>query len=121
MKIPAFLRSFAVLTTLAIGAALLPASLHAQQLPASQMETPEVVAGPRAATAGISNVVQAAPALPGEAPYLQDSMGNGPNVAMMLVGGAAIVVGSIVGGDGGQIIMISGAVIGLIGLFRYLR
>lgn len=121
MKTSTLLRAFAALTALAVGAALLPSSVQAQQLQAQQVETQEMASGPRVATAGISNVVQAAPAVAGEAPYIQDSMGNGSNVAMMLVGGAAIVVGSIVGGDSGQIIMISGAVIGLIGLFRYLR
>lgn len=43
------------------------------------------------------------------------------DVAWMIVGGAAIVVGSMVGGDGGTIIMITGAVIGLLGLWRYLQ
>lgn len=43
------------------------------------------------------------------------------NVALMIVGGAALVVGSIVDGDAGTIIMIGGGVAGLIGLWRYLR
>jgi len=43
------------------------------------------------------------------------------NVALMIVGGAALVVGSVIHGDTGTIIMAGGGVIGLIGLFRYLR
>ncbi|MCG6989475.1 MAG: hypothetical protein LJF06_15030 [Gemmatimonadetes bacterium] len=43
------------------------------------------------------------------------------NVALMIVGGAALVVGSVVHGDTGTIIMVGGGVIGLIGLYRYLR
>ena len=43
------------------------------------------------------------------------------NVAMMIVGGAALVVGSLIDGDTGTIVMVSGGVVGLIGLFRYLR
>lgn len=121
MKTSTLLRSFVVLTALAVGTALLPSSVQAQQLQAQQAGTQSMATGPRVATAGITNVVQAAPALAGEELLMQDSMGNGSNVAMMIVGGAALVVGSIVGGDSGQIIMISGAVIGLIGLFRYLR
>jgi hypothetical protein len=39
----------------------------------------------------------------------------------MIVGGAAILVGAVVGGDGGQIIMIGGAVIGLVGLYKFLQ
>jgi hypothetical protein len=40
---------------------------------------------------------------------------------MMAVGGAALVVGLVIGGDGGLIIATTGGVIGLIGLYRYLR
>lgn len=41
--------------------------------------------------------------------------------AWMVLGGATVIVGSIVGGDGGTIIMITGGVIGLVGLWRYLQ
>jgi hypothetical protein len=40
---------------------------------------------------------------------------------MMGVGLAGIVVGSIIGGDSGTVIAVSGGVIGLFGLYRYLR
>jgi hypothetical protein len=43
------------------------------------------------------------------------------NVALMIVGGAMMIVGSVVDGDTGTIIMVGGGAIGLIGLFRYLR
>ncbi len=43
------------------------------------------------------------------------------NVAMMIVGGAGLVVGSLIDGDTGTIVMVAGGVIGLVGLFRYLR
>jgi len=51
----------------------------------------------------------------------QDRVRAGPNIAMMAVGGAALVTGLIIGGDGGYVIAAGGAVIGLIGLYRYLR
>lgn len=107
------IRSIVLLAALALGATLPPSTLTAQQLQT-------VSSGPRISQVGISNVV-AASTPSAEAPAFEDSMGNGKNVAMMWVGGAAIVVGSLVGGDGGQIIAISGAVIGLIGLFHYLQ
>jgi hypothetical protein len=47
--------------------------------------------------------------------------GFGQGEALMIVGGAAILVGAVVGGDGGQIIMIGGAVIGLVGLYKFLQ
>lgn len=45
----------------------------------------------------------------------------GSNLALMGVGAAAVVVGLLVGGDGGTAIAVGGGVIGLIGLYRYLR
>ena len=47
--------------------------------------------------------------------------GLGQPEALMIVGGAALLVGAVVGGDAGNIFMIGGAVVGLIGLYRYLQ
>lgn len=60
-----------------------------------------------AVTSGLENAIQ-------DNPTRRD-------VAWMVLGGAALVVGSIVGGDGGTIIMVTGGVIGLVGLWRYLQ
>jgi hypothetical protein len=48
-------------------------------------------------------------------------MGLGQARAMMVVGAAALITGAIIGGDAGTIIMVGGAVIGLIGLYDYLQ
>jgi hypothetical protein len=45
----------------------------------------------------------------------------GSNVALMIVGGAVLIVGAVVGGTAGTIIMVGGGVIGIIGLYRYLQ
>ena len=42
-------------------------------------------------------------------------------VPMMIVGGVALIVGAAVGGDSGNIIMVGGAVIGLIGLWNFVK
>ena len=42
-------------------------------------------------------------------------------VALMIVGGAALVVGSVIGGDAGTLMMVGGGVLGLVGLYRYLQ
>jgi len=55
-----------------------------------------------------------APVIPGQARESQ-------NVAMMIVGGAALVVGSVIGDDAGTIMMVGGGVVGLVGLYRYLQ
>jgi hypothetical protein len=46
---------------------------------------------------------------------------SGPGVALMIVGGAAILVGIVVGNDAGHAISIGGAVVGLVGLYQYLQ
>lgn len=40
---------------------------------------------------------------------------------MMGVGAAAVGLGLIIGGQGGTIVSLTGGVIGLVGLYRYLR
>ena len=41
--------------------------------------------------------------------------------ALMAVGAASIVVGALIGGDGGAVLMFGGALVGLYGLWNYLR
>jgi len=41
--------------------------------------------------------------------------------ALMIVGGAAILVGAIVGDRAGDVFMVGGAVVGLYGLYKYLQ
>jgi hypothetical protein len=65
---------------------------------------------------GIRATPVAFAAAPAPAP---DRIGRSP--AMMIVGGAALLVGAVVGGKSGTIIMIGGGVIGLIGLWNYLK
>ena len=45
----------------------------------------------------------------------------GQPVALMIVGGAALLAGVIIGGDAGTLIAIGGVVAGLIGLYQYLQ
>ena len=106
-------RTLALLSAIVLAAVLSPSTSAAQGPSAS-------VDGPRNAAVGVTNVVAMAespslPALP------QDQTTERSHVILMVVGGAAIVVGSVVGGDGGQLIMIGGAVVGLIGLWRWLQ
>lgn len=49
------------------------------------------------------------------------SWGLGPARALMVVGVAALVAGAVIGGTPGTIVMVGGAVIGLIGLYNYLQ
>lgn len=49
------------------------------------------------------------------------SLGAGRNVAMMLVGGAAVVTGLIIGDDAGTLLAVGGAIVGLYGLYQFLK
>jgi hypothetical protein len=122
-----------------VSAVLLPSSLKAQQVATTDRDTTvssanvpmpasgvgvesRPTAGPRAVRAGIT--LPAVVREPGVASPQSGGgahVGAGSNVAMMGVGAAGIVVGSMIGGNGGTMIAIGGGVIGLIGLFRYLR
>ena len=132
-----FARSFA-LVVIGISSALAASSLEAQvgtavnsdsgavrtaeATPLSRVSNVDSLpaAGPRIVRAGISAPVAIRSGLMSPQGR-DDNIGAGRNVAMMGVGVAAIIVGSLIGGDGGTIIAIGGGVIGLVGLYRYLR
>ena len=46
---------------------------------------------------------------------------TGRNPAMMIVGGAALIVGAVLNSQAGNVIMIAGGIIGLVGLWNYLQ
>jgi uncharacterized membrane protein len=48
-------------------------------------------------------------------------MGAGTNVALMVVGGAALIVGAIIGGTAGILIAVAGAAVGLYGLYYFIQ
>lgn len=131
-------RSLAVIGALIVGTAVLPSSLVAQQSTsmdsASMSATVATVvmsvptdttnrvnaAGPRVAPAGIVASQVTRPGL-AEMQNRNDNVGMGSNLALMGVGAAGVVIGLLVGGDGGAAIAIGGGALGLIGLYRYLR
>ena len=47
--------------------------------------------------------------------------GFGRSEALMIVGGAAVVIGLIIGDSAGGALAFGGAVVGLVGLYQYLR
>ncbi len=48
-------------------------------------------------------------------------LGAGENVALMAVGGAGLIAGLIIGGGGGAALAVGGAVVGLYGLFNFMK
>ncbi|HEY2853087.1 MAG TPA: hypothetical protein VGJ18_09595 [Gemmatimonadaceae bacterium] len=81
------------------------------------VERPRVGPTADALAVGVRPVIVASPT----APSARGSAGLGQSEAMMIVGGAAILVGAIVGGNAGDVFMIGGAVVGLYGLYKYLQ
>ena len=77
-------------------------------------------AGMRSVPAGINVAPVHTPFVVGQ-PAGDAHLGAGSNIALMGVGAAAIVVGLMIGGNGGSAIAIGGGVIGLLGLYRYLQ
>ena len=92
-----------------------PAAVIEQAAPVTS-----VTRGPTLQSARFAASTQqsAAPLMLSAAPQ---KMNLGQARAMMIVGGAAILTGAIIGNDAGGIIMVGGAVIGLIGLYEYLQ
>lgn len=60
-----------------------------------------------------------APSAP--APFVPRRERESRSVALMIVGGAILVIGAVVGGQAGTIIMIGGGVVGIVGLIRFLQ
>jgi hypothetical protein len=100
-----------------VAAAVAPSFAHAQ----SAIEMPSTsLAGPRrdlTATAMRHVAEQDATAVE----LMQRRRGTGQPVALMVVGGAAVVLGALIGDDVGTVFMIGGAVALLIGLYQYIQ
>lgn len=90
----------------------------APNIAAPQSEKPQVGPTFAALSVGVHNVVPATAPAPAQQ---RGNAGLGQNEALMIVGGAAILVGAVVGGDAGDIFMIGGAIVGLYGLYKYLQ
>ena len=128
--------SAALLATLLIGSALLPSSLRAQRSTAydsnftvqkSSLATPVAMLTAHAAPAAARGVPVGISRRQSDALGLGDPQGQGAhigagsNLALMGTGGAGVVVGLLVGGSGGTAIALGGGILGLVGLYRYLR
>lgn len=117
---------------IALAAVLLaPAAVLAQSTP-NPSPTPAPVA------ANVSTVADSTPVGPAIAasvayhpaastdslslePQRRKSQGIGQAGALMIAGGAGVVVGLIIGDDVGTLIAVGGAVVGLYGLYMYLK
>ena len=116
---PAFCLALAIGATSVAGRSAAAQETSLAPAPAVAVTQPETapVVGPTldAARVGVRHAeapVAAAPARRG---------GYGQPVALMVVGGAAVLTGLIIGGGAGSAIAVGGAIVGLVGLYQYLQ
>ena len=112
---------------LALGIASVTIARPASAQAISLAPAPTNVAAPAPAaepTAGPTLVAASVAVRHAESPVtapVQRRGGYGQPVALMVVGGAALLTGLIIGDDAGAAIAVGGAVVGLIGLYQYLQ
>lgn len=99
--------------------ALIVPSLGNAQATAQSRAVP--AAGPQIETSATAFRLAAAASDSGDVALQRRSQNAGKPVALMVVGGAAILVGAVIGGDAGVIFMIGGAVALLYGLYHYMQ
>lgn len=95
---------------------------EALRVTAAERETGREVAGPTRDGAVVG--ARAGTVVESSAPLLatvQDRPRVGQSKALMIVGGAALVAGLIIGDDAGALLAVGGAVVGLYGLYQFVR
>ena len=70
---------------------------------------------------GLTMPVPASPLALNMAPKQDSGLNLGSNLALMVIGGAGLVVGLVMDSDAGTIISVGGGVVFLIGFYRWLR
>ena len=119
--------ALAAFATLAVNAAPLGAQSVSQNdstptptvaAPVSQPDSAVDARGPRLAAARVAVHAESTPI--GAPPVIQNRGSNRNSVALMAVGGAALVIGAVIGDDAGTLVMLGGAVVGLYGLYLFL-
>ena len=109
---------------LGVAASTTPRSAMAQDAMLAPASTAPTVATQTAPTAG-PTMQAASVAVRHVAPTTTAAparrAGYGQPVALMVVGGAAVLAGLIIGGGAGTAIAVGGAVVGLVGLYQYLQ
>jgi hypothetical protein len=80
--------------------------------------TASVTRGPSVASARVAS--RAVSTTRGAPAVIQNRTSNRNSVALMIVGGAALVVGAVIGDDAGTLVMLGGAAVGLYGLYLFL-
>jgi len=111
----------AVATVGVVSPALVGMAGGASQTSAASTATPASEAAARGPSLSSARVAShAISKARGAPPVIQDNKSNKNSVALMIVGGAALVVGAVIGDDAGTLVMLGGAAVGLWGLYLFL-
>lgn len=101
-----------------------PAALAVAQAPAAAPKAASSTFAPRAVgpTVDASKLGVRQTSSASKAPVAYDArLGAGRNVALMVVGGAALIIGAVIGGAAGVLVAVAGAAIGLYGLYYFVQ
>ena len=99
-----------------------PAQAPVATASAASVPTAAPQAGPRIESSSVAfQPAVASDSVTAESQRRSDSANLGQSRAMMIAGGAAVVVGIIIGDDIGALLAVGGAVVGLYGLYQYLK
>jgi hypothetical protein len=121
-----------VALTLLVASAAIAPSAHAQSTaPTLAPDSTPVAVQPAAAQPAAAQAAPAGPTMDAASVAVRHAPvanvaaaprgGYGQPVALMVVGGAAVLVGLIIGNDVGTVIAVGGAIAGLYGLYQYLQ
>lgn len=88
--------------------------------PVAPAAAPAAVEAPAGPTYSSASVAVRHAELP-VAPVPPRRAGYGQPIALMVVGGAGLLTGLIIGGGAGTAIAVGGVVVGLVGLYQYLQ
>lgn len=99
-------------------APLLAPDLAGANARADSSTTSSVERGPTLASARVASHAVSTPR--GAPPLIQNRRSSRNSVALMVVGGAALVIGAVIGDDAGTLVMLGGAAVGLYGLYLFL-
>ena len=111
--------ALAVTSPAALAVAQAPAKAASPATPSSATSYSAKSAGPtvEATKVGVKQASSAS-----RAPAAYDAhVGAGRNIALMVVGGAALVIGAVIGGAAGLLIGVAGAAVGLYGLYYFIQ
>lgn len=96
-----------------------PAALVLAQAPAASQSQNR--AGPTVSANQVGIRPAAASAKSATPAPAEARLGAGRNVALMVVGGAALIIGAVIGGTAGILIAVAGAAVGLYGLYNFVQ